>query len=642
MQDGLIKVAACSPRIRVADVAHNVDACAQAIRAAADAGAKVVVLPELCVTGATCGDLFWQAELLVAARRALLQIAQATADLDVLAFVGVPLSVNASLYDCAVALSHGTVLGVVPKRHLSAAQRRQFAPAPDAVDWIELEQDDTVPFGCDQVFACEDMPNLVVAAEVGEDLWAPQPPSVALALGGATLVANLAAMPALVNSAAYARATIASLSARLLCGYVYACAGAGESTTDYVYGGQCLVVENGVMLAESAQFAQLTQLGAAQALTDIDIDALVGERMRQAAFEPDPSWATTPQSTPFSLEVVQTELTRPVDAAPFIPRDDAVRAERCEEILSIQAYALAERMRCIGSARAVVGISGGLDSTLALLVTARAFDVLGLERAGITAITMPGFGTTDRTHNNAWQLTLALGATPREIPIGAAVRQHFADIDHDEAVRNAAYENAQARERTQILMDVANDNGGIVVGTGDLSELALGWATYNGDHMSMYAVNAAVPKTLIRYIVRYVADTCGNERETEVLLDVLDTPVSPELLPANEDGTIAQQTEDLVGPYELHDFFVYHLLRFGSRPRKIYRLACVAFAGTYDKATIARWLKVFCRRFFSQQFKRSCAPDGPAIGGVGLSPRGGLAMPSDASSALWLAEVDAL
>jgi NAD+ synthase (glutamine-hydrolysing) len=381
---------------------------------------------------------------------------------------------------------------------------------------------------------------------------------------------------------------------------------------------------------------------AAHTLSDVDVDALVGERMRLAAFEPDPSWATTVQATPFSLEVEPTELTRPVDATPFIPTDDAVRAERCEEILSIQAHALAERMRCIGSSRAVVGISGGLDSTLALLVTARAFDLLGLERAGITAITMPGFGTTDRTHNNAWQLTLALGATPREIPIGAAVRQHFADIDHDEAVRNAAYENAQARERTQILMDVANDNGGIVVGTGDLSELALGWATYNGDHMSMYAVNAAVPKTLIRYIVRYVADTCGNDRETEVLLDVLDTPVSPELLPANEDGTIAQQTEDLVGPYELHDFFVYHLLRYGSRPRKIYRLACAAFAGTYDEATIARWLKVFCRRFFSQQFKRSCAPDGPAIGGVGLSPRGGLAMPSDASSALWLAEVDAL
>jgi len=642
MQDGFVKVAACSPRIRVADVAHNVDACVAAIRAAAKAGAKVVALPELCVTGATCGDLFWQAELLVAARQALLQIARATAELDVLAFVGAPLSVNANLYDCAVALSHGEVLGVVPKRHLTAAQKRQFAPAPQDVDWIDFGQDEVVPFGCDQVFTCEHLPNLVVAAEVGEDLWAPQPPSVSLALSGATVVVNLSATPALVNSASYARATIAGHSARLLCGYVYACAGAGESTTDSVYGGQCLVAENGVVLAESAQFAQFAQPGAAQALTDVDVDALVGERMRQEAFEPDPSWAATPQSTPFSLEVAQTELTRPVDAAPFIPTDDAVRAERCEEILNIQAHALAERMRCIGSTRAVVGISGGLDSTLALLVTARAFDLLGLEHAGITAITMPGFGTTDRTHNNAWQLTLALGATPREIPIGAAVRQHFADIDHDEAVRNAAYENAQARERTQILMDVANDKGGIVVGTGDLSELALGWATYNGDHMSMYAVNAAVPKTLIRYIVRYVADTCNNERETEVLLDVLDTPVSPELLPANEDGTIAQQTEDLVGPYELHDFFVYHLLRYGSRPRKIYRLACVAFAGTYDTATIARWLKVFCRRFFSQQFKRSCAPDGPAIGGVGLSPRGGLTMPSDASSALWLAEVDAL
>ena len=376
-------------------------------------------------------------------------------------------------------------------------------------------------------------------------------------------------------------------------------------------------------------------------MSEIDVELIASERRRDAAFGAaagafDEDFAIEE----FDLELEETVLTREVKASPFIPGDDSARASHCEEILSIQANALAERMRAIGSKQAVLGISGGLDSTLALLVAARAFDILGLPHEGITAITMPGFGTTDRTHNNAWQLTLALGATPREIPIGASVRQHFADIGHDESVHNAAYENAQARERTQILMDVANDNGGIVIGTGDLSELALGWATYNGDHMSMYAVNAAVPKTLIRYIVRHVADTCGNARETEVLLDVLDTPVSPELLPANDDGTIAQQTEDLVGPYELHDFFAYQLLRYGFGPRKIYRLARIAFAGEYSDETILKWLKVFHRRFFSQQFKRSCSPDGPAVGSVGLSPRGGLAMPSDASSALWLSELE--
>ena len=638
MQDGFIRVAACAPRVRVADVEFNVRACVEAIRKAADDGAKVVVLPELCVVGSTSADLLWQDALLESAHQAVATIAhEATTDLDVLAFVGAPLVVDGVLYNCACALSGGEVLGVVPKRHLAAGQMRYFAPGPQEALPVAIAGIGSVVFGSEQVFTCSNMSSLVVAAEMFDDLAAPFAPSVRHALAGATLVVNLAATPALVGRAKAIRQCVCEQSARLTCAYVFASAGEGESTTDAVYAGQCLVAQDGDVLAEVAPFKT------GMAITEVDVACMASERRRMPAFQ-NMALGVVDEYTEveFDLACTQTPLTRAVDAFPFIPNDESLRADRCEEILSIQAHALAERMRAIGCKQAVLGISGGLDSTLALLVTARAFDLLGLDHAGITAITMPGFGTTDRTHNNAWQLTLALGATPREIAIGASVRQHFADIDHDENVRNAAYENAQARERTQILMDVANDNGGIVVGTGDLSELALGWATYNGDHMSMYAVNAAVPKTLIRYIVRHIADTCNNKREAEVLLDVLDTPVSPELLPANDDGTIAQQTEDLVGPYELHDFFVYQLLRYGFGPRKIYRLACAAFDGTYDEDTILKWLKVFHRRFFSQQFKRSCAPDGPAVGSVGLSPRGGLCMPSDASSALWLSTIEQL
>ncbi|MBR3224973.1 MAG: NAD(+) synthase [Atopobiaceae bacterium] len=634
MRDGFVKVAACAPRIRVADVGHNVGACVDAIFDAAQAGAKVVVLPELCLTGATCGDLFYSDVLIDAALEGVFAIAQATIDLDVLAFVGAPICVDGKLYDCAVALGEGEILAIVPKRAITAAQARQFSVGPQEVSYVYMD-DETVPFGSHVLLSCATLPDLVVAAEVGEDARALLSPAAEHVCAGATLVVSLAASPSLVQAAQSTRDLIRMQSDRLACAYVLANVGAGESTTDAVYGGQCLVAEKGAILSEAEPF------GKGRAISEIDVLRLAAERRGSSAFRT----AATPSDEDYAVEefvldVQDTTLTRAIDAFPFIPDDDSERAGRCEEILNIQAHALAERMRSIGCRQAVVGISGGLDSTLALLVTARAFDVLGLDHAGIVAITMPGFGTTDRTHNNAWQLTEALGATPREIPIGEAVRQHFQDIGHDESVRNAAYENAQARERTQILMDVANDNGGIVVGTGDLSELALGWATYNGDHMSMYAVNGAIPKTLIRYIVRHVADTCENEREAEVLLDVLDTPVSPELLPANEDGTIAQQTEDLVGPYELHDFFLYQLLRYSFSPRKIYRLAQVAFAGEYGDETILKWLRVFCRRFFSQQFKRSCSPDGPAVGSVGLSPRGGLAMPSDAASTLWLAELD--
>ncbi len=635
MQDGFVKVAACSPAIRVAHVEHNANACVEAIEAAVESGAKVVALPELCLTGATCQDLLWQRALIGNVEYAIGHIAVRTALCDALLLVGAPIEFNQRLYDCMVVLCHGRILGIVPKRALSAAEKRYFSVGPAEPTLVTYAGSTSVPFGAKQAFWHEDMPNLCVAVEFFSELCSVRPPSAEHALAGATVVVCPSAAPALVGSTQQSLSAILCQSERLCCAYLLANAGTGESTTDYVFCGQQAIVEKGSLLCGSEPFADH------MTLTEVDVDRLVAERRRAVAFQ-EPYDADGYIRTAFDLAIEQTTITRRVPSEPFIPRDELARARRCEEILNIQAHALAQRMQAIGSKQAVIGISGGLDSTLALLVTARAFDLLGIDRAGITAITMPGFGTTDRTHNNAWQLTLSLGATPREIPIGSAVRQHFADIGHDENVHNAAYENAQARERTQILMDVANDNGGIVVGTGDLSELALGWATYNGDHMSMYAVNAAIPKTLIRHIVRHVANTCDNDQEAHILLDVLDTPVSPELLPANADGSIAQQTEDLVGPYELHDFFIYYLLRHGFAPRKVYRLARIAFAGAYDDATILKWLKVCYRRFFSQQFKRSCSPDGPAVGAVGLSPRGGLLMPSDASSALWLDELEEL
>ncbi len=634
MFDGFVSVATRAPRVRVADVGSNLEACVAAAREAAGQGAKVVVLSQLCLTGCTCGDLFGQDILLDVAEEAVLSFAQQTEDLDALLLVGAPLRVVGKLYNCAIAVCHGELLGIVPQQAVDAVG--PFQPGPEEVSLVPFGEDYVLPFGANQLFACDSLPELVVAVELGADLLVPCAPSVAHALAGATLIANLAAAPEIVGKAARDRALVTLQSAQLLCAYASASAGAGESTTDGVYAGQCLIAEAGTLLAQAEPF------GAQAALTQVDVDLLASERRRQDSFAPADDAADGYWVSDFDLELEECHLTREVDPHPFTPQDPAERAERCEAILNIQAHGLAERMGAIGSKRAVIGISGGLDSTLALLVTARAFDLLGLERSGILAITMPGFGTTDRTHNNAWQLSESLGAEVREIAIGASVRQHFADIGHDETVRNAAYENAQARERTQILMDVANDIGGLVVGTGDLSELALGWATYNGDHMSMYGVNGGVPKTLVRHLVRHVANTCGDEREAQVLLDVLDTPVSPELLPANEDGTIAQQTEDLVGPYELHDFFVYQMLRYGMRPRKVLRLACEAFAGSYDEQTILKWLRVFYRRFFSQQFKRSCSPDGPAIGSVGLSPRTALRMPSDASSRLWLAELEEL
>ncbi|HIZ45973.1 MAG TPA: NAD(+) synthase [Candidatus Olsenella pullistercoris] len=642
MRDGFVKVAAVTPEVRVADVAFNVDACvAAAERACTEDGAVVVVLPELAVTGYTCEDLFWQDALLDAAERGLAEFAERTADLNALMLLGVPVRVNGKLYNCAAVVSSGSVLGVVPKRHVPTYNEfyegRHFAEGTPDVVPIDVARQLDVPFGMSQLFACEEVPELVVAAEVCEDLWVPEPPSVRHALAGATLVCNLSASNAVVGKADYRRSLVTGQSARLVCGYAYASAGTGESTQDLVFSGHDLVAENGRLLAEGAPF------GDGRAVSEIDVRQIVAERRRMSTFRTAASAVQLDyRVSRFTLDVRETRLTRFVDPRPFVPEDPAQRAERCEDVFGIQAHGLAKRLSHTRSRHAVVGVSGGLDSTLALLVAVRAFDLLGLDRSGIIAVTMPGFGTTDRTHDNATRLADALGVDLREIVIGDAVRQHFADIGHDESVHDVTYENAQARERTQILMDVANQEGGLVIGTGDLSELALGWATYNGDHMSMYAVNAGVPKTLVRHLVRYVADTCDSPEESEVLLDVLDTPVSPELLPASGDGTISQRTEDLVGPYELHDFFLYEVLRHGSAPAKTYRLARHALGDRYDDETILAWLKVFYRRFFAQQFKRSCLPDGPKVGSVAVSPRGDLRMPSDACAGLWLSELEDL
>ena len=667
MRDGFIRVAALTPAVRVADVEHNVAACAEAVRSVT--GAQVIVLPELAITSYTCEDLFWQDALLRAAEEGLARFAELTADVDALVFVGVPVRVASKLYNCAAVLCSGELLGLVPKRNIPTYgefyEGRRFSAGPEDVTLVSFAGYGEVPFGSSQLFECDTVPGLIVAAEICEDLWVPDPPSTAAALAGATLVVNLSASNELVGKADYRRGLVSSTSARLVCAYAYASAGWGESTQDVVYGGHCLVAENGRVLGEAAPLADepLVQAGDKPASTGvttvIDLGLLAHDRLRMSTFDVDPAAAGFVVS-PFSLCVRQTPLVgRFVDPHPFVPADPARRAERCESIFAIQAHGLAKRLAHTHSRRAVIGVSGGLDSTLALLVCARAFDLLGMERSGILAITMPGFGTTDRTHDNARAMSEALGCELREIGIAAAVRQHFADIGHDEADHSVTYENAQARERTQILMDVANREGGLVVGTGDLSELVLGWATYNADHMSMYGVNAGVPKTLVRHLVRYVADdarTHGNAALAGVLLDVLDTPVSPELLPATGDGKISQKTEDLVGPYELHDFFLYNVLRCGFGPAKVYRLALAAFGGryasgadaddaavgTYDAETIMKWLRKFYWRFFSQQFKRSCLPDGPKVGSVAVSPRGDLRMPSDACVNLWIRELDEL
>ena len=599
-------------------------------------GAVVQVFPELCVTGYTCGDLFWQELLLGEAKKQLLVLAARTEGKNGIVFVGLPLMHQGKLYNVAAALGNGQVLGLIPKTFIPMYNEfyegRYFTPGMEEAVLVELPDGSAVPMGSRLLFACRQMPELKIAAEICEDLWAPMPPSTLHGLAGANLIVNLSASDEVTGKEAYRRELVKGQSARLYCGYVYASAGEGESTQDVVYSGHNLIAESGTILASSRRFTNETVYG------EVDIQKLNAERRRMSTFfTAGEGYALAP----FSLDPVETALTRQIPSLPFVPKDMRQRKMRCEEILSIQSMGLKKRLEHTGCSCGVVGISGGLDSTLALLVTVRAFDLLGLDRKGIYGVTMPGFGTTDRTYENAVKMIRCVGASFLEVSIKEAVQVHFQDIGQEEGLHDVTYENSQARERTQILMDIANQRNGMVIGTGDMSELALGWATYNGDHMSMYGVNASVPKTLVRHLVRYYADTCGEQELQEVLLDVLDTPVSPELLPP-EDGKISQKTEDIVGPYELHDFYLYYMLRFGFSPSKIYRLANIAFAGTYGKETILKWMKIFYRRFFSQQFKRSCLPDGPKVGSVAVSPRGDLRMPSDACVRIWMDELERL
>ena len=634
MKDGFLKVGVASVDVEVANPIHNKEKVMEVIKKADKNGVKLLVFPELVLTAYTCNDLFLQKTLLDEAKNQLFAILEETKGQDMVIVLGLPLTVNHKLYNCAVFVQGGKILGVVPKHYLpnysEFYEARHFAPGEEEVRKIRLGGKD-VPFGMNLLFCCENMEELVIGCEICEDLWVTLPPSVLHAQAGANLIVNLSASNEMVGKDSYRRDLVSGQSARLVCGYVYANAGEGESTQDLVFGGQNMIAENGVILAEGKRFHN------GIVYSEIDVQRLNDERRRLTTYQPADD--SDHIKVCFHLNVEETKLTRKYSQYPFVPSRKEERDMRCDEILNIQAMGLKKRMDHIHCHKATVGLSGGLDSTLALLVIARAFDLSGADRKDIHCITMPCFGTTDRTYQNACKLSQCLGATLSEINIKEAVNVHFRDIAHDPSVHDVTYENSQARERTQILMDSANQDGSILVGTGDLSELALGWATYNGDHMSMYGVNASVPKTLVRHLVRYYADTCKDEKLTEVLLDILDTPVSPELLPP-KDGKIAQKTEDLVGPYELHDFYLYYMLRAGFEPEKIYRLACETFEGMYDKETIFKWLKTFYWRFFAQQFKRSCLPDGPKVGSVAVSPRGDLRMPSDASAGVWLEQLE--
>ncbi len=636
MKHGFVKVGAATPHVTVADCKANVTEMKRIFDLAQRAGVKVLVYPELSITGYTCGDLFCSDVLLGSARRALLSFAKHTKASDMISIVGLPLVVNDKIYNCAAICQKGQILGVIPKTYIpnygEFYELRCFAPAPENNEDIRIG-DELVPFGTKLIFACLELPELKVAAEICEDLWAAAPPSNAHCSAGATVVANLSASNELVGKDKYRKLLVETQSAKCSCAYIFANCGDGESTTDMVFGGNSMIAENGAILSEREPF----DYSAGEFIaTEIDVQRLAFERRRINTHVLDNS---AYRRVEFSMELTETELTREIDAHPFIPENSEERDTRCSRILSIQAHGLKQRIERAYANKCVIGISGGLDSCLAILVAAEALDLLGRPRTDIVGVTMPCFGTTGRTRTNAEILCEELGAELRCVDIGESVKRHFADIGHDESVKNVVYENAQARERTQVIMDIANAVGGLVVGTGDLSELALGWATYNGDHMSMYGANASVPKTLVRHIVAWYAEKSkseGKSRLADTLRDILDTPVSPELLPADEDGNIAQKTEDIVGPYELHDFYLYNMIRFGMSPDKMYRLAKVAFAGVYSDEVLRKWLENFVRRFFSQQFKRSCMPDGPKVGSVSLSPRGDWRMPSDASREEWL------
>lgn len=634
VKNGFVKVAAVTPEIIVADCEYNGQAICNKIDEVVKQDVEMVVFPELCVTGYTCTDLFWQTYLIENAYRQILKIAEYTDGKDILVVVGFPFENEGELFNAAAVMCNGKVIGIVPKKNLpnyaEFYEARHFSEGYEKVRMVQFGGEE-VPFGMNIIFKWAENKDFRLSVELCEDVWVPLPPSTNHALAGATVIANLSASDELTGKDIYRRNLVSGQSARLICGYVYADAGEGESSTDFVYGAHNIVAENGNILKEAERFRN------ENAIAEIDLDRIRNERRKMTTFgrKKDDNYTVVT----FSMRASKAKLARKYDQTPFVPHSKKDRDRRCEEILNIQALGLKKRLKHTHAKSAVIGISGGLDSTLALLVTARAFDMLDMDRSNIVAVTMPGFGTTDRTYNNAVELVKILGATLKEINISEAVTLHFKQIEHNPEVRDVTYENSQARQRTLLLMNLANEHNGLVIGTGDLSELALGWATYNGDHMSMYAVNASVPKTLVRHLVKYYSDTCCENELSDILEDILDTPVSPELLPP-ENGEIAQKTEDLVGPYELHDFYLYYMLRMGYTPEKILELAKNAFDGVYDTKTIKKWLKTFYRRFFAQQFKRSCLPDGPKVGSVAVSPRGDLKMPSDASGREFVERVE--
>jgi len=644
MKDGFIKVAAITPSVSVGDTEYNTKEIIYGMQTAHSKGAKLAVFPELCLTGYTCNDLFLQDTLLSNVFYGLKQIMDASIGMDLITIIGFPFYLRNSLYNVAAVIHEGILLGIVPKQNIpnysEFYEGRHFSipsPGNEIIQIKELGKSGAnIPFGTNLLFCAENFTQFVLGIDICEDLWMPIPPSCHHALAGATVIANLSASDEITGKDIYRRDLVCNQSARLISGYIYADAGEGESSTDLVFSGHNLIAENGNLIKESSRFKNDV------ICSEIDLGRLISERRRMGTFT-----SVSPEGTNYHLisfsfqQLNDTDLTRAWTQTPFVPQDKTDRNRRCDEILNIQALGLKKRLRHTNCKSAVIGISGGLDSTLALLVTVKAFDMLGLNRSGILAVTMPCFGTTDRTYQNACELTKILGATLKEVPIHNAVNQHFSDIGHDSSVHDVTYENSQARQRTLVLMDLANQTNGMVIGTGDMSELALGWATYNGDHMSMYGVNCSVPKTLVRYLVLFYAETTSDRKLHDILIDILDTPVSPELLPPKA-GKISQKTEELVGPYELHDFYLYYMMRFGYTPSKIYRLAVCTFTGIYDESTIYKWLCTFYRRFFSQQFKRSCLPDGPKVGSVALSPRGDWRMPSDASVNLWMKDLNSI
>ena len=638
MKHGFVKTAAVTPKIRVADTVYNTEKIILGIEEAAGNGAKIIAFPELCITGYTCADLFLQELLLRKAEEGLFAIAEHTREIDALIFVGLPVRRENKLYNTAAALYQGRILGFIPKANIPAYgefyESRHFTEGnrePAVYTVKRGGEEEKILFGTNLLFDIECIRGLKVGCEICEDIWVADSPANAHAKAGAAVIVNLSASNETVGKDEYREMLVKSSSARNIAGYIYASAGEGESSQDLVFGGHNIIAENGTVLAQSKRFGSQIVYG------DIDIHRICHERRRMTTYRQEGEERYWTVKVPMKEE--KTAITRTFGCMPFVPEEKEKRDRRCEEILSIQSWGLKKRYEHTGCKKAVVGISGGLDSTLALLVTVRAFDMLAIGRENIVSVTMPCFGTTDRTYENACKMAKSLGTSLREVNIKGAVTRHFEDIGQDMDKHDITYENGQARERTQVLMDIANQESALVVGTGDMSELALGWATYNGDHMSMYGVNAGVPKTLVRHLVQYYADTCGKEELRAVLVDVLDTPVSPELLPP-VDGAIAQKTEDLVGPYELHDFFLYYMLRCGFEPEKLYRIACMSFAGQYDEKVVLKWQKTFYRRFFAQQFKRSCLPDGPKVGSVALSPRGDLRMPSDACGRIWLEELE--